>query len=59
MRHVPYVGFMTHRRATVRTCLYLYKKKKKFVTETVRYQNIFKFIFDLFLYQISLINTLI
>jgi hypothetical protein len=29
MGHVPYVGFATYRRATVRTCLCLYKKKKK------------------------------
>jgi len=29
MGYVPYVGFVTHHRATVRTCLCLYKKKKK------------------------------
>jgi len=29
MGYMPYVGFTTHRRATVRTCLCLYKKKKK------------------------------
>jgi hypothetical protein len=29
MGYVPYVGFMTHRHATVRTCLCLYKKIKK------------------------------
>jgi hypothetical protein len=32
MGHVPYVGFATYRRATVRTrftfCIYIYKKKK-------------------------------
>jgi len=28
MGYVPYVGFATHRRATVRTRLYLYIKKK-------------------------------
>jgi hypothetical protein len=29
MGYIPYVGFATHRRATVRTCLCLYPKKKK------------------------------
>jgi hypothetical protein len=37
MGYMPYVGFTTHRRATVRTRLCLYKKKKeKKMVVTVR-----------------------